>query len=38
LPISVEYASKESIIGMIGSFIAPIFEPLGLGKWQVGIA
>lgn len=29
---------KESIIGTIGSFIAPIFTPLGFGTWQAVVA
>ncbi|WP_407375892.1 ferrous iron transport protein B [Methanobrevibacter sp.] len=38
LPFGVEYGSADSILGMIGSFIAPIFAPLGFGFWQAGIA
>ena len=38
LPFGVEYGSQDSILGMIGSFIAPIFIPLGFGTWQAGIA
>lgn len=34
LPIGVEYASEQSVIGMIGKGIAPIFKPLGFGTWQ----
>lgn len=30
-PLGVEYGSAESVLGMIGSFIAPIFAPLGFG-------
>ncbi len=38
MPLGVEYASKESIIGIIGSFISPIFKPLGFGDWQSTVA
>lgn len=38
LPPGVEYASKESIIGRVGSFIAPIFKPAGFGFWQAAVA
>jgi ferrous iron transport protein B len=38
LPFGVEYGSQESILGMIGSVIAPIFAPLGFSTWQAGIA
>lgn len=34
LPIGVEYASQQSLIGQIGNLIAPLFAPLGLGNWQ----
>ncbi|MBR2558232.1 MAG: ferrous iron transport protein B, partial [Methanobrevibacter sp.] len=37
-PLGVEYGSAESILGMIGSFIAPIFAPLGFGTWQAAVA
>lgn len=30
--------SGESILGVIGSFIAPIFAPLGFGNWQSAVA
>lgn len=33
-PWGVEYASAESWIGQIGSFVAPIFAPAGFGQWQ----
>lgn len=38
LPFGVEYASQESILGRIGSFIAPVFAPAGFGFWEAGIA
>ena len=38
LPWGVEYASAESWIGQIGSFIAPIFAPAGFGQWQAAVS
>jgi ferrous iron transport protein B len=38
LPWGVEYASAESWIGQIGSFIAPVFAPCGFGQWQAGVS
>ena len=38
LPWGVEYASAESVIGRIGSFIAPIFTPAGFGQWQAAVS
>jgi len=38
LPYGVEYGSSESVIGMIGSAIAPVFEPLGWGIPEAAIA
>jgi ferrous iron transport protein B len=38
LPIGVEYASKESLIGQIGSLFAPLLKPAGFGFWQAGVA
>lgn len=37
-PLGVEYGSADSILGMIGSVIAPIFAPLGFGTWQAAVA
>ena len=37
-PLGVKYGSAESILGMVGSFIAPIFAPLGFGTWQAAVA
>ena len=37
-PLGVKYGSADSILGMIGSFIAPIFAPLGFGTWQAAVA
>jgi len=38
LPAGVEYASDESLVGKISSFIAPIFKPAGFGTWQATVA
>ena len=38
LPWGVEYASAESWIGQIGSFVAPIFAPAGFGQWEVAVS
>lgn len=38
LPWGVEYASAESVIGQIGSFVAPVFTPAGFGQWQAAVS
>ncbi|MBN2428261.1 MAG: ferrous iron transport protein B, partial [Deltaproteobacteria bacterium] len=38
MPLGVEYASQQSIIGRIGSLLAPLLEPLGFGYWQATVA
>jgi len=38
LPLGVEYASKESLIGRMGSWITPVFSPAGFGFWQASVA
>ncbi len=38
LPPGVEENSLQSLIGMIGSFISPIFAPLGFGNWETSVA
>ena len=38
LPTGVEYGSKESYAGALGSFISPLFAPLGFGNWQASIS
>ncbi|MCD6443368.1 MAG: ferrous iron transport protein B [Thermotogae bacterium] len=38
LPPGVEYASEDSIAGILGKAIAPIFKPAGFGFWQAGVA
>ena len=37
-PLGVEYGSADSVLGMIGGVIAPIFAPLGFGTWQAAVA
>jgi ferrous iron transport protein B len=37
-PAGVEYGSQASLIGQIGTFIAPVFSPLGFGNWQAAVA
>ena len=37
-PLGVEYGSAQSVLGMIGTAIAPIFAPLGSGTWQAAVA
>jgi len=31
-------SAEESILGLIGKTIAPIFTPLGFGNWQAGVS
>ena len=38
LPFGVEYGSLDSVLGMIGSTIAPVFEPLGFGFAEAAVA
>ncbi len=38
LPVGVEYASQESVLGRIGSFVAPVFGPAGFGNWEAATA
>lgn len=38
LPLGVEAGSEKSLIGVIGSLVAPIFEPAGFGTWQSSVA
>ncbi len=37
LPYGVEAYSAESILGRIGSFIAPVLAPTGNGNWQAAV-
>ncbi len=38
LPVGVEYASEESILGRIGTLITPIFSPAGFGRWEIAVS
>ncbi|WP_411680280.1 ferrous iron transport protein B [Clostridium thailandense] len=38
LPNGVEPGSHNSLIGIIGSFMAPIFKPAGFGTWQAAVS
>jgi ferrous iron transport protein B len=38
LPWGVEYASEASVIGRIGSLMAPLFKPAGFGYWWAAVA
>ncbi len=38
LPFGVKYASEQSLIGVLGKFIAPVFKPAGFGFWQAAVA
>lgn len=37
LPVGVEPYSQNSILGRIGTAIAPIFKPAGYGTWQAAV-
>lgn len=38
LPVGVEYGTQDSVTGQIGTFLSPIFEPLGFGNWQTSVS
>ncbi len=38
LPLGVEYAGQNSLIGSIGKFFAPVFKPAGFGFYQAAVA
>ena len=38
LAVSVESHSQYSILGRIGTFLAPILKPAGFGNWQASVA
>jgi ferrous iron transport protein B len=38
LPFGVEYASSESVIGVIGTTLSPVFAPLGFGEPESAVA
>lgn len=37
IPYGVEPYSEASVLGKIGSYIAPIFKPAGFGTWQASV-
>lgn len=37
-PLNTEYGSQESLAEQAGTFISPVFEPLGFGNWQSSVA
>ncbi|TCZ78719.1 ferrous iron transport protein B [Paenibacillus albiflavus] len=37
-PLSAEQYSDQTILGRIGGFVAPIFDPAGFGTWQASIS
>ncbi len=37
-PLGVEPYSSESLLGRIGTLIAPIFAPAGFGTWQASVS
>lgn len=37
-PLGVEPYSQASLLGRIGTFIAPIFRPAGFGTWQASVS
>ncbi|MGG5461325.1 ferrous iron transport protein B [Clostridium sp. B9] len=37
-PLGVEQNSEHSYLGMIGSFVAPLFTLAGYGTWQAGVS
>ncbi|NLJ99220.1 MAG: ferrous iron transport protein B [Tissierellia bacterium] len=37
LPLGAEPYGKDSLLGQIGLFIAPIFKPAGFGTWQAAV-
>lgn len=37
LPVGVEAHSQHSLLGKVGTFIAPIFKPAGFGTWQAAV-
>jgi ferrous iron transport protein B len=34
----VEYGSRESYAGVIGSAVAPLMKPMGIDNWESGVA
>jgi len=38
IPTGVEYASQQTLIGKLGTILAPIMKPAGFGFWQAAVA
>lgn len=38
LPFGVEPSSQASLLGRLGTLIAPIFKPAGFGTWQASVS
>lgn len=38
LPFGVEPSSQASLLGRIGTIVAPIFKPAGFGTWQAAVS
>ncbi len=38
LPYGVDYGSENSIAGLIGATISPLFHPLGFSSWQISLS
>ena len=38
LPWGVEYASQNSVLGIVGGWLAPIFGPVGIGHWAIAVS
>ncbi|OIQ54342.1 ferrous iron transport protein B [Moorella thermoacetica] len=38
LPLGVAYTSQESLIGRLGTILAPVFKPAGFGTWEAAVA
>jgi ferrous iron transport protein B len=38
LPVGVPYASADSYLGQIGTFLSPALSPAGFGFWQAAVA
>jgi ferrous iron transport protein B len=38
LPWGAAYASQATLIGRLGTFLAPVFAPAGFGHWQVAVS
>jgi ferrous iron transport protein B len=38
MPVGVEYASENSLVGQAGELVAPVFEPLGFGDWKASVS